>query len=173
MKKLDLTLCGFKIYPATLGDIHSIHLIDADSLLSSVREDWFLERWKKFQDRFFVAKLNYTGKPIGFISAAGIEYYPDYLKNFIYLSRFAVSRAYRKCGVGTALYKAMEENVSRTQKGCVGLVGDARKSNSTSLSFFGKMGFSEHCELSVPNWYESGQTDDDRHKIVIYKSFGR
>jgi GNAT superfamily N-acetyltransferase len=173
MKKLDLSLCGFRVYQATPGDLHTMHIIDAQSMLSSVHEEWFLERWKKFQDRFFVAKLNYTGKIIGFITAAGVEYYPDHLKDFIYLSRFAVSKEYRKCGVGTALYKAMEENVSRTQKECAGLVGDARRSNTVSLSFFRKMGFFEHHELSRPEWYDSGQTEDDRHKIVIYKHFLR
>ena len=173
MKKLDLSLCGFRIHQAKPEDLHTIHIIDAQSMLSSVHEDWFLDRWKRFQDRFFVAKLNYTGKIIGYVTAAGVEYYPDYLPNYIYMSRFAVSREYRRCGVGENLYRTLEENVRQTQKRCAGLVGDARKSNSASLSFFGKMGFSEHRELSRPHWYETGVTDTDKYKVVVYKSFGR
>jgi ribosomal protein S18 acetylase RimI-like enzyme len=171
MKKLDLALCGFRVYQAKPEDLHTIHIIDAQSMLSSVHEEWFLERWKKFQDRFFVAKLNYTGKIIGYITAAGIEYYPDHLKNFIYLSRFAVSRGYRRCGVGMELCKAMEKTVSQSKEGCNGLVGDIRRSNDISRAFFRSAGFSEHKELSVPNWYETGLTDDDHNKVVVYKHF--
>ena len=173
MKKLDLSLCGFKVYQAKPEDLHTVHIIDAQSLLSSVHEEWFLDRWKRFQDRFFVAKLNYTGKIIGYVTAAGVEYYPDYLPNYIYMSRFAVSKEYRQCGVGTALYRALEKNVCQTQKTCAGLVGDVRRSNTVSASFFGKMGFLEHGDLSRPRWYENGATDNDKYKVVVYKSFER
>jgi ribosomal protein S18 acetylase RimI-like enzyme len=98
-------------------------------------------------------------------------YYPDHLPGYVYIARFAVKCNYRRCGVGTALLSTLYEHLLDAHE-YQGIVADVRKTNIASLRFFtGKHWFFEHSELSRPNWYETGDTPDDKYKIVVFKPF--
>jgi len=170
----ELDLCGFSVFPSTHEDIHDIKIIDSASLLSGVNESWFIGRQETYPMMFFVAKLHHSNRVVGYFTAAdagAIGYYNESLPGFVYLSRFAVSEGLRRCGIGTGLYNTMIDSIMRMPQRYRGVVGDVRKSNRDSLSFFGSKGFREYEELSRPHWYNNGRTDDDRHKIVMYKLF--
>jgi ribosomal protein S18 acetylase RimI-like enzyme len=161
----------YDIMRARRLDIPSVKSIDATSLVSSVSENWLYDRREHYNDRFFVARKHSDGEIIGFLTAVGCEYYPEKLQNYVYISRFAVKNQYRRCGVGTSLLIMLYEHL-REAKEYRGVVADVRKSNIPSIKFFvGKHLFQKHNELSRSGWYERGETEDDRHKIVVFKSF--
>jgi ribosomal protein S18 acetylase RimI-like enzyme len=154
------------------SDISTIHDIDSVSLVSTVSAEWLWHRFRDYRDKFLVARKHETGEVIGYLSAAHNMYYPEQLPGYVYLSRFAVACKYRRCGVGTALLSTLYDHLLESQE-YRGVVADVRKSNISSLRFFtGKHWFFEHHELSRPRWYEHGETEDDRYKIVVYKPFG-
>ena len=161
----------YSIYHAQRSDIPDIHEIDGISFISSVSTEWVQHRREHYRDRFFVAKKHSNGKIIGFLSAAGEHYYPDRLPGYTYISRFAVSDRHRRCGVGTALLTTLYDALI-PNKDVRGVVADVRKSNTPSLNFFiQKHAFSVNQGASAPGWYERGNTPEERHKIVVYKTF--
>jgi ribosomal protein S18 acetylase RimI-like enzyme len=162
----------YDVMRARSSDIPSIRDIDALSLVSSVSENWFHERREHYKDRFLIARKHSNGEIIGYLSAAHHLYYPEHLPGYVYLSRFAVKNQFRRCGVGTALLVTLYEHLHEAKE-YRGVVADVRKSNIPSLRFFtGKHLFFKNNELSRSKWYERGETEDDRYKIVVYKPFG-
>jgi ribosomal protein S18 acetylase RimI-like enzyme len=161
----------YDVMRARSSDIPSVRDIDALSLVSSVSENWLYDRREHYNDRFFVARKHSDGEIIGFLTAAGCEYYPEKLQNYVYISRLAVKNQYRRCGIGTALLIMLYEHLHEAKE-YRGVVADVRKTNTPSLKFFtGKHLFFKHNELSRSKWYERGETEDDRYKIVVYKPF--
>jgi len=162
----------YSILRARSCDIPSVVDIDSVSIVSRTSPAWFEERRVTYRDRFLIARANDTGEIIGYLSAANELYYPHDLPGYVYLSRFAVKKEFRRAGIGSAillnLYGHLQDSGDYN-----GVVADVRKSNEPSLSFFiKKHAYSVKGSLCVKNWYESGNTEEDRHKIVVYKSFG-
>jgi ribosomal protein S18 acetylase RimI-like enzyme len=161
----------YSIYHAQRADIPDIHGIDGVSFISTVSTEWVEQRREHFRDRFFVAKKHNDGKIIGFLTGANENYYPGHLPGYTYISRFAVSVGHRRCGVGTALLTTLYDALIQ-HNDVRGVVADVRESNTPSLNFFlTKHAFSIHQGASAPGWYERGNTLEDRHKIVCYKTF--
>lgn len=160
----------FSVEKARRDDIPSIYEIDSTSLVSKVSAGWIEDRYNQFTDQFFVARRYKTGEVVGYLTAAGTGYYRDHLPGFVYISRFAVKDQFRRCGVGTALVLILYDHM--IVLGHRGIVGDVRKSNTPSLNFFiNKHCFLKHSFLSKPYAYDEGETQDDRHKVVVYKPF--
>jgi len=160
----------FFVEKARRGDIPSVHEIDSTSLVSKVSAGWIEERYDRYTDQFFVARRHKTGEVIGYLTAAGTGYYTEQLPGFVYMSRFAVKDQFRRCGVGSALVVMLYDHM--VGDGHLGIVGDVRKSNTSSLNFFiNKHCFLKHPFLSAPYAYEEGTSHDDRYKVVVYKPF--
>jgi ribosomal protein S18 acetylase RimI-like enzyme len=161
----------YDVMRARSSDISSVRDIDALSLVSSVSPEFLYERREHYKDRFLIARKHTDGEVIGYLTAAHAMYYPEQLPGFVYISRFAVKNQFRRCGVGTALLMALYEHLIEAKE-YRGVVADIRKTNIPSLKFFvGKHLFQKHNELSRSGWYERGETEDDRYKIVVFKSF--
>lgn len=161
----------FSVEKANREDIPSVHEIDSTSLVSKVSAGWIEERRDRYTDQFFVARRHKTGEIVGYLTAAGAGYYQDHLPGFVYISRFAVKDRFRRCGVGTALLLMLYDHAIGNPD-YRGITGDVRKSNTVSINFFiNKHCFLKHRFLSKPEAYESGETQDDRYKVVIYRPF--
>jgi ribosomal protein S18 acetylase RimI-like enzyme len=161
----------YDILLARREDLPPIRDIDAHSLVSRISEEWLQDRHAHYKDRFFIARIPDTGEIIGYLTASHHLYYPSELPGYIYLSRFAVKEEYRRCRVGTALLIAII-NHFKGLSDYRGLVADVRKSNKGSIRFFETRSFIRHDTLSRPDWYERGETPDDRYKVVLYYPFG-
>jgi ribosomal protein S18 acetylase RimI-like enzyme len=160
----------FSIRRVHLDDVPDIYKIDSTSLVSNFSVDGMLKRIIMYSDTCFVATENTTENVIGYIIATKNEYYTDDFPGYVYMSRFAVKNKYRRRGVGTTLLVILENDLLMSRQ-CLGLVGDVRRSNIPSLTFFHKMGYNHSQRLSCANAYDSGDTPEDRFKVVIYKQF--
>lgn len=160
----------YDIILARRDDLPPVRDIDTQSMVSRVSDEWLADRYAHYKDRFFIARIPDTGEIIGYLTAAHHMYYPDYLPDYIYLSRFAVKEEYRRCRVGSALIISIIDNLKGVGN-YRGLVADVRKSNAGSLRFFESRSFIRHDVLSRPEWYERGNTPEDRYKIVLYYPF--
>ena len=167
-KPIDFSWFGVR--QVSLTDLPSIYHIDSTSLVSNFSVDSMLERIVIYSDFCYTAYENATNNVIGYIIGTNITHYTKDFPGYIYISRFAVKDVYRRMGIGTTLLTILENNLIATGM-FLGTVADVRKSNIPSLNFFDKCGYSCSERLSKPGAYDAGDTEDDRHKIVIYKTF--
>jgi ribosomal protein S18 acetylase RimI-like enzyme len=167
---VDYQLDWFSIRRVRLNDLPEIYKIDSTSLVSNFSIDGMLERVVKYNDISFVAVENNTNNILGYIIGTENEIYTKNYPNYLYMSRFAVKNEYRRRGVGSTLLIILENHALASGK-YRGLVGDVRRSNIPSLSFFEYHGFRRSTRLSKEEGYERGETAEDRAKVVLYKKF--
>jgi ribosomal protein S18 acetylase RimI-like enzyme len=160
----------FSIRRVRLNDLPDIYKIDSTSLVSNFSVDSMLVRIVQYNDFCYVATETDTGKIIGYIIGTENDHYTRSFPGYVYLSRFAVKNEYRRRGVGTTLLIILENNLLMSRK-YLGTVADVRKSNTASLSFFENNGYLYSERHSRAEFYEAGDTEDDRFKVVIYKQF--
>jgi len=162
----------FGVRRVILNDLPDIYTIDSTSIVSNFSVDSMLERIVEHNDKCFVAIENSTNKLIGYITGSTNTKYTKSFPGYVYLSRFAVKNDYRRRGVGTALLVVLENHLLM-EGGYLGAVGDVRRSNIPSLTFFDQNGYEHSVKLSREEGYEFGETKEDRYKVVMYKIFPR
>lgn len=137
MKERELTIC-----PLSAIDAEEIKKIERECGLSpwTIR-DYLIESERK-DSLSFVAKIQ--GKIIGFLISRLIIYEIEQLEEVeIFVFNIAVSKAYRRSGIGEALMKEIIYNSKNAKSDSIStsICLEVRESNKTAISFYQKLGF--------------------------------
>ena len=159
-----------------LSDVPHVYKIDSESMVSSFAETSFARNVVHHGEMFLVATgcgLPDRSEPVyGYIVGTPNEIYShsSAYKGYVYVSRFAVKYKVRRRGIGKSLITVLE-NYMRSTGRYRGIILDVRASNTASLTFFRNAGYLVSKKQSRPEGYNTGVTQMDRYKVVMYKKF--
>lgn len=131
------------IHEMTAEDIPSV--VELDNLVFSMKwdEKSFTEELKKDYSYYFVAAEN--GKITGFAGVWCVYETAD-------IAKIAVDPDMRKCGIGSALLKAL---ISKSEEcGCEEMMLEVRQSNTAAQCLYKKYGFEE---IGIRKGYYNGE----------------
>jgi ribosomal-protein-alanine N-acetyltransferase len=133
---------------ARQDDVDSIVSIEAESFPDPWNAEVFSETLAYFGETFFVAVAG--GKVIGFI-AGGLENTGEEL--YGHICNLAVTRMYRKRGVGRMLVRREEQQFAIEM--ATGVQLEVRLSNRTAQEFYRSLGYRE--VFQIAGYYANGE----------------
>jgi ribosomal-protein-alanine N-acetyltransferase len=129
-------------------DIEAIVAIEAESFPDPWNADVFSETMVYFGETFFVATA--AARVIGFI-AGGLEDTGEAI--YGHICNLAVTRPYRKRGVGTMLVRREEQQFAIQM--ATGVQLEVRVSNRSAREFYRRLGYEE--AFQVAGYYANGE----------------
>ena len=139
---------GIMVRRARPGDIGTIVAIEAESFPDPWSAEVFSEAMKYFGDMFFVATMR--GEVVGFI-AGGLEDTGEAI--YGHICNLAVSRRYRKQGIGSMLVRREEHQFAIGM--AIGVQLEVRVSNQAAREFYQRLGY--QVAFDIASYYTNGE----------------
>ncbi len=139
-------MMNIEIVKMNESHLSALSLIEKECFLTPWSENSLREELGNQYARFFVALGG--GKVCGYIGSHNIL-------GEVYITNVAVSKAYRKQGIGEALVRFLINESEQEKADFITL--EVRKSNSPAISLYEKCGFSSVGERK--NFYENPKED--------------
>lgn len=130
----------FTIYPLSSTDAEEIKKLERECGLSPWTIKDYSTEPKREDSLSLVAKMQ--GKTVGFvISRLIMIQYDKLVEAEIFVFNIAVSKAFRRSGIGKALIKEIIHNSKIHRSVSTSIFLEVRESNKTAISFYQSMGF--------------------------------